>query len=700
MGNWQGRARWALGMFVLIFGVIVFFAIGRRQEVTVPAEALARLDPDAVVESTGAQVFRVSGSRQDFVVEMARQLTYADGRTRGEIVKVTVDERAGRSFVLRGREAEIAPDQTHVELRGDVQMDASDGLAVSTEHATYDRTGGIVRAPGPLQFSRGRLSGSGVGATWDQNRQVLWLVDQARIVIAADGQGQGAVEIASGAAGLAQADQYARFERGVRVVRDGQTAEAASGVAYLKGEDNRLDLIELRGGSRIVGGAAAGALERMEATDMNLAYAEDGQTLTHATLAGNAAVVMAAGAGAGRSVAAEWLDIGFSPDGATVTSLAGRDRVELELPGAANAPTRQIRSATLEAAGVPGQGLTSARFEGQVEFREQRPAGRNAPALSRVARARTLDAMLRPGTGAMEEARFSGGVIFEDGGVRATAPEALYGVGRDEVELRTVAGGVAPRVIDGRTSIEAREIDLSLQTRDLVARQEVRSVLPGGSGAGDVKRPAMLQAEQDIFGTADHLEYMASARQAVYRGGARLWQDDASVMADEITLDEQSGNLTAKGAVRSVWTLEQASPGTEAPERVPSIGAADEFVYDEAARRATYVGQARVSGPQGNLHAGRIELHLDETGRGLQRAEAYDDVRLVSEERTATGVRMTYFAADGRYIMNGTPVRIVEECRETTGKTLTFFRSTDTITVDGNEERHTQTVSGSRCPER
>ena len=58
---------------------------------------------------------------------------------------------------------------------------------------------------------------------------------------------------------------------------------------------------------------------------------------------------------------------------------------------------------------------------------------------------------------------------------------------------------------------------------------------------------------------------------------------------------------------------------------------------------------------------------------------------------------MTYFAAEERYLMTGSPVSIVEECRETTCKVLTFFRSTDRVLCDGSEEKRTQTLDGGTC---
>ena len=89
----------------------------------------------------------------------------------------------------------------------------------------------------------------------------------------------------------------------------------------------------------------------------------------------------------------------------------------------------------------------------------------------------------------------------------------------------------------------------------------------------------------------------------------------------------------------------------------------------------------------------------------LERLEAYETVTVELDGRWASGARLTYTEADGRYELSGSPVRILEqlaeECRETTGRTLTFFRSIDTIIVDSNAEirtQSTQTTSGT-CPE-
>jgi lipopolysaccharide export system protein LptA len=103
---------------------------------------------------------------------------------------------------------------------------------------------------------------------------------------------------------------------------------------------------------------------------------------------------------------------------------------------------------------------------------------------------------------------------------------------------------------------------------------------------------------------------------------------------------------------------------------------------------------AQLSGPDGDLRGGRIEVVLARDGNQVERLEAYGDVRMVLGARTAVGARLTYHAAEEKYVMSGagvTPVRIRESCRETTGRTLTFFKSTDRMVVDGNETRRVET---------
>ena len=59
----------------------------------------------------------------------------------------------------------------------------------------------------------------------------------------------------------------------------------------------------------------------------------------------------------------------MAPDGA-VTSVAGRERVQLDIPAGQGRPARRVRAQSIDATGEAGKGMTAARFADRVEYRE------------------------------------------------------------------------------------------------------------------------------------------------------------------------------------------------------------------------------------------------------------------------------------------------------------------------------------------
>ncbi len=743
MTRWQRPVRLFLGLFVIVFAVVVYFSISERQK-QAPLTTVPRTDPDAVVESTGGEVILFKGSQQDIRIQSERRVTYQSGRTKFTNAKIDVLARGGRNFTITAAEADVAENQSQIDMRGNVVVTASDGLTVKANEATYTQSDEMMRAPGPVSFARERMTGTSVGATYDQSRDVLWLLDQAHIVVTPDDKGAGGADVTAGAAGYARRDRYLRFERGVKMLRGTQGLEANGAVAYLRADRDQVETLELRGNSRVVGvgNNVPNSLQAMTSRDMNLAYAEDGSTLQRATLAGDGVVQLAAANGQpGQRLSAQAIDIQLAPDGVTLTVLNAQNRVQLDLPATPDAPARQIRSAVLESASEPGQvGLSRAKFSEQVEFRETRPATQTDAAVDRVVRSRLLDAKVRDGLSAIDQAVFTEGVTVKDADMDASGPQMTYDVAKGALALTgpNIPGRPSTRVVDARATIEAQKIDWTLDGTKLVAEGDVKSVLKSGSStpaanggkpaAGgaqrDTKRPGILAADEPTNVTAKSLLYNSKTGRADYNGEARLWQVDTSIRGDTIAIDDATGNLAAAGAVRTEMRLKETdkakgdAAGAKKPAPKPAaattadprgnltIATADSMLYEDARRLATYTSNARVRSDDSDLKADRIEMFLDESGRGLERLEAYEKVSLKDPTKFGKGDRLTYFSADERYVMSNTTgplVKVIEqlpgECRETTGRTLTFFRATDSITVDGKEESRTQTKTGGKCPE-
>ncbi len=701
--TWQKKARLAIAIFIVGFVALVVVALRRPKPVAETTAIPTRADPASVVETQGGLDFtHTKDGRTVYTVKAKGQLVYPDGRTVYQHATVDFPERGGRAVAVSANEAEILAGKEGtrvgtVKLTGDVALSTSDGISVRAGEATYTEANGILTVPGPVEFTRGRMKGTGVGASYDQNREVLWLLDQAHITVAPDARGEGAMDATAASAGLARPEHYVRLVKGARITSDNRIIEADDILMRLTEDDERIQMLELRAKSRITGAAQA-----MSARDIDLMYAADGRSLQSAKLIENAVLQLPAqGATPGRRIAGRTIDLTMSPDGATVTSLNAAENVQVDLPADAATPSRQIRSATLTAAGAPGAGLQEATFSGNVDYRETQAARGKVVAISRTARATRLVVKTSPGLGAIEQADFRGNVHITDGPqIVADAPRVLYRVTDDRMDLSPGDGetGKDPQVTDGRVRIVVRTIELTPSTRRMKAETDVRSTIlskRSGTAAGDAgKIPSLLQQDQPVNVTANRLDYNGEAGLATYAGDARLWQDKGtSIKAATLIVDDKKGNLTGEGSVATLMTVSETDPKTKVRKDTLTTGTAESFVYDDAKRMATYTTKAHLYGAQGDLTAEKLELHLAGRTNDLERLEGFGAVTVKETGRTATGTRLTYTAADDRYVMTGdigTPVIVIErkannDCTRTQGTKLEFRRAVEGISMDAME---------------
>jgi lipopolysaccharide transport protein LptA/LPS export ABC transporter protein LptC len=687
---WQKRARLFVAAIAVAVIAVVAYTI-RPREAVAPAAPVARIDPKSKVETRGADVIRWKGADRDLRLEFQRQVTYTDDQTRLFDVKVVADNRSGRNYTITGKEAQIGKGESSFHISGDVRMETSDGLVAHSNEATYTDVEKMVRAPGPVKFSRGRMQGTGTGFVYDEQRDTLTILDNADVHFAAEGN-EGPMDVKAGGFTYARRDRYMRFERTMHMDRAGQLIDADDGHVRLYPDRDETDLIELRGNARVTGGSQMGALKSMSSKDMNLKYAEDGRTLQHATLATGGEIELATKSGAtAQRLAAELIDIGLDPDG-SVRSLAARDGATTTLPATADTGARTIRSTALTAAGS-AQGIHEMKFQEGVEYREA--AAKSHPA--RVAEARTLDASLEAASGALVEARFTGNFHFTEGQMHATSADAVYNIAAGSLSL--IGKDIAPHIEDEALAIDANTIDVRLDPMKITAAGRVRSNMlpvtkPAGTAAA-AKRPGLLGDKEPVQIIAEKLAYDETARKADYSGQVKLIQGETTITADTITLDETKGDLTANGKVVTnlLITEKDATAKTK-----PTIAKAGSFTYADQTRLATYTTTAQLDGDQGNLRAGKIELRLAKDDNALEGLEADGQVTALVERRTVTGAHLSYSPSDDKYVITGAPVKMIDaDCQESSGKTLTFWKASDRVLIDGNNEVRTQTKGGGKC---
>ncbi len=722
--TWQRKARLIIAIAAAAFAVALVLAFKKREPAAAPITT-PTADPNAIVESAKGFTFRLNRSQEVVRIDYATASNYADGSAKVTGVTITTERAGGRRFIVTGKQGDIKNEQNY-SLSGDVHLcalpavdpkpaadasadhdfgcDTADALVVRTERAEYTDADGLVRAPAALEFVRGRMSGTGRGLVYSKNLDTLTILNEPVVHVGADANGAGAMDITSESAEFNRGQKIIRFTGMVKVTRgDGETIEADLATAHLSEDEQRLEAVDLEGHARSSATkAAAGSLRSMEGRAISLKYAADGQLLQRATITGDARVRVAAdGAQTDREINAIALDVTMAPDGTTPTALAARDNVQVTMPGQNGSPVRTITAKSLDGEGEAGRGLSRARFTGGVVFRER------GGDIDRTGRAETLDAAMTPGLGEIHEARFARGVRFEEKGLTAVAAAARYVLDKSALELSGAdPANPTPHIVNERISVYATRIDVTFSGPLVHAVGSVKSELlpPRKEGApsaakSDARMPSMFKQDQVVTATSGELTYDGGASRATYSKAAQLWQSETSIKASSITVDEKTGNLAATGPVVTTTAFDQEQKD-KTKARVRSTAASKEFAYDEAARRATYTGDAHVTGPQGDMTADKVELYLKPSGDELDRVEAYDHVTLRDQKRDTRGDRMTYFSDGERYVVTGAPVTLKDECgRESTGQRVTFDKNTDTVIVDGAERSRTQTKgSGSSCP--
>jgi LPS export ABC transporter protein LptC/lipopolysaccharide transport protein LptA len=717
--KWQKRLRLVIAVLAIAFAVGVGLTWKTR---TVPPTAppVERTDVKAAVESRGGETVRFGGDKAEVVVNFETLLSYPDKTTKMLGVTVTT-QRDGRTFTIKGKEGQVGDNDSVIDLTGEVEITATDGMVIHTDHARYVSADGVAASPGAVTFSRGHISGKGVGFTYNKNDDVLTLQDQASVHVEPDAKaGTGTMDVTAGTIEFRRNEHLLRFDRTMKATREREIIEADAAVGHLSADESHLETMELRGNSRVTAAdPAPGALQALTGRDVDLKYGPDGQAIEHAFVNGDAVIQLAGErTGQGRQIAASTIDLGIAADGATLNALTARDAVHLTVPAAQSAPARTIAADLLETQSDPERGLKSARFTGNVQFVERNPASTRGGLLTScipprrtqeearlLACSNLLDVAVGPGFSSIDDARFMRNVQFVNADMTASAAEARYSPEKGTLDLSgSEPAAPVPHLVNPQMTIDAAAVNVVLAGPVIDAKGGVKSVLQSKKdGKSDAKLPSLLKQDQPVNVTANELHYDGAADRAIYTGNAQLWQQETQIKSPRLTLDSAKGDLKADGPVATVTMFQQEGANGK-KERTRSTGTADNFSYEDDARRATYEGNAHLNGSAGDMVSPKIELYLLASGDELDRAEAYERVTLRGNQRTTTGERLTYFGREGRYLVTGTPVTIVDECGgETTGRTLTFFRTTDNIIVDGkdtrgNQQLRTQTTGKSTCP--
>src|SRR4029079_8738666 len=225
--SWQKPARIGVALVGVAYAVAVYLMMGDRHSAP-PPQPIARRDAKAIVETTGSVITDFILTRRNFKLDGTDLKTgyYADGtkKVTGNPLVITVYKGESRTVQIEGHEAKVSEDENSFELIGPVKLRDSDGFWLQTDRAIVNRVDSIAHVPGAATFGKGRMTGSGVGFSYDEMHEVLLIAQEARVKTV-DAAGKSVMEMAAGSGMLDRAQHRLTLDSNVHVVRNGETID-------------------------------------------------------------------------------------------------------------------------------------------------------------------------------------------------------------------------------------------------------------------------------------------------------------------------------------------------------------------------------------------------------------------------------------------------------------------------------------------
>jgi lipopolysaccharide export system protein LptA len=723
--SWQRQARWAVALIGVGTAVALFVYTRPRQAPPPAPKPPSTTDPAATSQSSGGVNIRYVGTNmttERYRLEHQGQKSFADGHIEWEKVHVIFHDD-GTEVWADMASGKPAPKETQAPASLDlkkVRLKTGEGAAVEGESATYDDTSGLWNMPGPVTFSRGRMSGTGEGATFERDAGVFRLLAKAHVIMATDAANPDPVDAQSDTLVFNRATKAMQLDANARITRSAEAMTANRATLYLSEDEQWFRLIELRGQSRVepLPGKKSDT-PVMRADDIDLAFYEGTQVLEHGLLTrqANLTIVNAEG---GREVSGETVSFDTAHNGSTLTRLSADRNVEVKTPASATGPSRQINAAQLSGTGDEKNGLTKAVFTGGVTFVETTRAAGGRAASSRTGRSQTLTLMLKGQLDAIDEALFERDAVFTDGQVEGRADVGRYFESPAKLVLQPDTKGArrAPHVTHGSNTVDAADrIEVILDTDDLFAFGDVKTKTVSSSSAGAKPRAASLFNGTDpVYGFASEFRYTDAKGEGVYLGSpkaqAEVRQGDSSVKADSIKIVDETQDLSALGKVQSTFLLTDAASKTET--RYELTG--DTMDYKDSERAAIYTGKraelktvkrGTASGSNANTLGETIVLTLAKDSRTVDTLDARGLVySTMGDGQEARADTLHYESRTDKYTLTGKAGRplvirtrdAAGKCAETTQAFLVYYTpGADAPTIPGNGNPAGSYTTGIPC---
>jgi len=247
-------------------------------------------------------------------------------------------------------------------------------------------------------------------------------------------------------------------------------------------------------------------------------------------------------------------------------------------------------------------------------------------------------------------------------------------------------GQFEARVASSGSEIFAEEIAVFLDNNDLEAKKGVKVVLK--SKNGEVKRIGIFSKEHPVFIKAKEMRYVDEGERFIFKGNTKAWQEKKILLAEEIVLYEETGEILCRGGVKSVFPHKPKEDEKEERLEISS----DKMTFNPEENLLSYEKRSSLKVKDIDLRAHSVSVYLNEEEGDIEKIIAREKVVIVQNLGEGRGEEAIYDPEKESLVLLGNPVLIDKDKGITRGDKLTFFIADDRILVENKARDRSVTV--------
>ncbi len=624
---------------ILILGfilVIVFNWTATRKPSAGPSNegvtSTQRPEDKALVEGKSFEDVQTIGGRVVSRIRANRVVSFESGWTTLEGVELTLFRQNGLTYEVTCPQAQFNTTTKEADAKGGVRVASSDGIEIKTAEIRYDGT--RLTNDIPVQFKVDRWNGEAGALDMDVPGETLRLFKNVTATMAAINPAEVPMTIRGAESMFRRRENTVEFKDQVRMDRGNESV--SSNWMFGRFTQDRKQLIGVEG--------------RENCVIVMAATSSTGEDL-----------------GGRKEIRSDGFHTEVGPDGQinalNATSVTNLAHAILDGP-----PKRDIVARSFRV-GIANRVVNEIKADTGVVMKELGDAPREI-------NAEHVTVWFDQGTRRARSAYLEGAFRYKDPKTTATAFRANYDIAGDRIILTTDPGWQATVVSDGHT-LKAKTLEFSPRAQTARASGNVIAQLVSKGSTPSAENTNLFPAGKPVFVNSDELLMRQTNKVAIFTGHVRAWQDNNTVLSNELQVSGNGDAIIARGNVRSLLY----NTGSEA-RKTPVQSTSEQLIARKSDKRIDLLGKVTIVDETRNLKSEKAMFFFNDKNK-VERIEAENDVNLVDSatNRKGTGDKAIYQVDKKMIYLNGSPATATDPVTSVSGQQIAFDLARNRVQV-------------------